>query len=55
VFAIDIETCERCGGAVKIIGCVQDPLVIRKILEHRGELSPPRLPPVRGPPGGVFD
>jgi len=25
VFAIDIETCERCGGAVKIIACVRDP------------------------------
>jgi len=55
VFAIDIETCERCGGAVKIIACVQDPGVIRKILEHRGELSLPQRPPVRGPPGGVFD
>ena len=55
VFAIDIETCERCGGAVKIIACVQDPVVIRKILEHRGERSLPQRPPVRGPPGGVFD
>jgi hypothetical protein len=33
VFAIDVTSCERCGGAVKIIPCVKAPLVIRKILD----------------------
>jgi hypothetical protein len=28
VFNIDIETCNHCGGAVKIIACIEDPAVI---------------------------
>jgi hypothetical protein len=28
VFKIDIETCSHCGGAVKIIACIEDPAVI---------------------------
>ncbi len=31
---IDIETCSECGGAVKIIACIEDPVVIAKILTH---------------------
>jgi hypothetical protein len=34
VFNIDIETCPACGGAVRIIACIEDPLVIEKILSH---------------------
>ena len=34
VFKIDIETCEHCGSAVKVIACIEDPVVIRKILDH---------------------
>jgi hypothetical protein len=34
VFNIDISTCEQCGGAVKIIACIEDPAVIDKILTH---------------------
>ena len=34
VFNIDIETCPKCGGAVKIIACIEDPVVIDKILIH---------------------
>ena len=33
-FNIDIKTCETCGGAVKVIACIDDPIVINKILEH---------------------
>ena len=33
VFGIDIETCQACGGAMKIIACIEDPSVIREILE----------------------
>ncbi len=29
VFNIDIETCSECGGAVKIIACIEDPVVIK--------------------------
>ncbi|MFM1895755.1 MAG: hypothetical protein RLZZ385_829 [Pseudomonadota bacterium] len=34
VFTIDIETCEKCKGPVRIIASVEDPAVIRQILEH---------------------
>jgi len=34
VFTIDIETCEQCGGAVKVIASIEDPAVIRQILDH---------------------
>ena len=34
VFSIDIETCPACGGAVRIIACIEDPVVIEKILTH---------------------
>jgi rRNA maturation protein Nop10 len=25
VFTIDIETCRDCGGAVKVMACIEDP------------------------------
>jgi len=34
VFDIDIKVCETCGGAVKIIACIEDQTVINKILSH---------------------
>jgi len=34
VFNIDIETCSECGGDVRIIASIEDPVVIRKILAH---------------------
>ena len=37
VFNIDIETCSACGGAAKVIACIQDPSVIDKILTHLQE------------------
>ena len=33
-FDIDIETCSECGGDVRIIASIEDPLVIQKILAH---------------------
>jgi len=50
VFRIDIDTCEHCGGAVRIIASIEDPAVIEKILAHterRDAASPhaPRAPP----------
>jgi Putative transposase/Transposase zinc-binding domain len=54
VFNIDIETCWECGGAMKVIACIEDPLVIQKILNHlkeKGEYHDAfRLPESRGPP-----
>ncbi len=37
VFNIDIETCEQCQGPVRIIACIEDPAVIRQILERLEE------------------
>ena len=28
VFNIDIETCSECGGTMKVIACIEDPVVI---------------------------
>ena len=37
VFNIDIEICRECGGAVKVIAYIEDPVVIRTILDHLKE------------------
>jgi hypothetical protein len=54
VFNIDIETCRECGGAMKVIACIEDPVVIQKILNHLKEKDEYqdaiRLPESRGPP-----
>ncbi len=60
VFNIDIETCSECGGAVKIIASIEDPVVIRKILAHLDEkaatAATAQLPPCRAPPAtGLFN
>ena len=60
VFGIDIETCPACGGAMRIIACIEDPDVIEKILAHLdakvAEPDAPRRPPCRAPPPrGLFD
>ncbi len=34
VFNIDVSTCDACGGAVKIIASIEDPVVIKLILAH---------------------
>ena len=34
VFHIDITICNHCGGAVRIIATIEDPLVIQKILDQ---------------------
>jgi hypothetical protein len=60
VFGIDIEVCPACGGAMRIIACIEDPNVIEKILAHLDAkvAAPdvPRRPPCRAPPQrGLFD
>jgi hypothetical protein len=34
VIGIDLETCPACGGAIRIIACVEDPDTIEQILTH---------------------
>jgi len=63
VFQIDVDTCEQCGGAVKIIACIENPVVINRILDHlrrkqeridRRQPQSPRAPPLFKLPG-LFD
>jgi hypothetical protein len=59
VFGIDIETCRVCGGPVRIIACIEEPVVIKNILTHLDEqvasTQAPRLPRCRAPPqAGLF-
>jgi len=53
VFKIDVEVCEHCGGAVKIVACIQRPEVIERIVRHvRGKGRARRRPQApRAPPG----
>jgi len=50
VFNIDIETCNSCGGPVKIIACIKDPVVVERILRYLERKAAcgatRRLPPV---------
>lgn len=58
-----IETCSECGGTVKVIASIEDPVVIKQILnhlKHKAETNEPRaLPENRAPPAelpqGLFD
>ncbi len=47
-------TCDHRGGAVKVIACIEDPIVIKKILEHLDRRAEPAIPAfrlfVRAPP-----
>jgi hypothetical protein len=45
VFDIDVERCE-CGGQLKIIAAIEDPVVIVRILRHLDlpARAPPRAP-----------
>jgi hypothetical protein len=52
VFAIEVETCRRCGGRLRVIASIEDPDVIERILDHLGRdeqcLDPAH--PSRAPP-----
>jgi hypothetical protein len=52
VFAIEIETCQRCGGRRRVIGSIEAPPVIARILEHLGRDAESADPahPNRAPP-----
>jgi hypothetical protein len=59
VFGIGIETCPACGGAMRIIACIEDPDVFEKILAHldlKGGGEATRRPSCWAPPQrGLFD
>jgi hypothetical protein len=47
VFKIDILTCEHCGGAVKVIASIEDPAVIKKILDNLAQRAGAATPVFR--------
>jgi hypothetical protein len=57
VFNIDVETCGRCGGAVRVIACIEDQETIDRILTHLRQkeqdtpIRPLLVPPTRASPG----
>jgi hypothetical protein len=60
VFGIDIETCPACGGALRIIACIDEPEAIEKILTDLAAkgaaVEASRVPPCRAPrQRGLFD
>ena len=40
VFGIEIETCVRCGGTLKIIASIEEPELVAKILAHIERTAP---------------
>jgi hypothetical protein len=58
VFDMDVETCDQCGGGIKVIACIEDPMVIKKILDHMNNKSAvsakKRLQQSRAPPQGCL-
>jgi len=49
-FDLDVLACPRCGGRLRLIATVEDPLVIRRLLADLGlptEVPRPRPPPAR--------
>jgi hypothetical protein len=54
VFNIDVETCHAFGGTAKVIACIEDSVVIKKILTYLEEKLPMQaallLPDSRAPP-----
>ena len=42
VFGIEIESCPRCGGKLKIIASIEELQVIAKILSHLQHTAPER-------------
>ena len=52
----DIGRCEHCGGALRLLACIDDPDAIATILNHLGlDTQAPRAAPARSPPQLALD
>jgi hypothetical protein len=50
-FGIDVETCPRCGGRMRLLAMVTEPKNVARFLRHLSEpTEPPRRAPARDPP-----
>jgi len=53
VFKFDIETCDQCSGTVKVTACIEDPAVVKRILDHLEQRTDSNITPThpaRAPP-----
>ena len=41
VFGVDVLKCSRCQGKMRLIACIEEPDVAKKILEHLGLRAEP--------------
>ena len=56
VFSVDVTECPACGGKMKIIAALTDPLAIRTYLDGVGLASrPPPIAPARPRPQAEFE
>jgi hypothetical protein len=56
VFKIEIDTCSHCGGKMRIVAALTDPVSIRRYLEGTGQSAKiPEIAPARAPPQEEFD
>ena len=52
VFALDVFACPRCGGRLRVIATVQDPLAVEAIIAHLRRSGAPE-PPGPAPPASA--
>ena len=53
---LDVLRCPRCGGRLKLIALIEDPTVIRRVLQHLGlPTDVPEARPARAPPVPLLD
>lgn len=50
VYETDPLTCPKCQGEMRIISFIDQPEVIKKILQHLGLWEESQAPPARDPP-----
>jgi len=53
LITIDVRTCCRCGGTLRIVGSIEEPTAIRAILAHfaeHGALEKAHYRPAPGTP-----
>jgi hypothetical protein len=51
IFQIDVLACD-CGGRLRFLATIEDPLVVQRILRHLGlPTATPEPAPARAPPG----
>ena len=56
VFALDVTVCPACGGRLRLIAALTDPVSVRRYLQGVGlPTEPPPLIPPRAPPQQAWD